>query len=118
MKTNPTPSIPAGADDGVTIPLARLEAIQIQLDRIADQNQTLLQRLRETERRQDWYSTADVAKLIGKAEYTVREWCRLGRVRAEKRACGRGRSAEWMIADAELERYRSEGLLPLPTMRA
>ena len=38
----------------------------------------------------EWYSTAEVAKLLDKAEFTVREWCRLGRVRAEKKKCGRG----------------------------
>jgi hypothetical protein len=59
------------------------------------------------------YSTEQFAKLIGKAEYTVREWCRLGRIRAEKRPCGRGYSLEWSIPHAELERYRSYGLLPI-----
>ncbi len=39
---------------------------------------------------QDKYSTAGAAKVLGKSEFTVREWCRLGRVRAEKRPCGRG----------------------------
>ena len=62
----------------------------------------------------EWYSTADVAKLLDKAEFTVREWCRLGRVRAGKRECGRGQSQEWIIAHAELERIKNEGLLPLP----
>lgn len=62
---------------------------------------------------QRFYSTTDVAHLLGKAEFTVREWCRLGRIRAEKRPCGRGHSLEWMIAHEELERVRAEGLLPL-----
>ncbi len=60
---------------------------------------------------QKFYSTADVAKLVGKAEFTVREWCRLRRVRAEKRLCGRGHSLEWMIPHEELERFKAEGLL-------
>ena len=62
---------------------------------------------------QEFYSTTAAAEQLGKAEFTVREWCRLGRVYAEKRACGRGRSREWMIAHEELDRIRSEGLLPL-----
>ena len=62
----------------------------------------------------DWYTTEEVARILGRAEFTVREWCRLGRIHAEKRPCGRGRSQEWMIAHAELERSRNEGLLPLP----
>lgn len=61
----------------------------------------------------DWYTTAEVASLIGRAEFTVREWCRLGRIHAEKRACGRGLSHEWIISHAELNRFRNEGLLPL-----
>src|SRR3954453_12471295 len=62
---------------------------------------------------QDKYSTAEAAKGLGKSEFTVREWCRLGRVRAEKRPCGRGHSQEWSISHAELTRIRNEGLLPL-----
>ena len=30
----------------------------------------------------EWYSTAEAGKLLGKAEFTVREWCRLGRLHA------------------------------------
>lgn len=60
----------------------------------------------------DYYTTTEAAELLGKAEFTVREWCRLGRVNAEKRACGRGASQEWIVSAAELERIRNEGLLP------
>lgn len=62
----------------------------------------------------DWYSTAEVAQLLGRAEFTVREWCRLGRVRGEKKQCGRGVAGEWMISHEELSRIRNEGLLPNP----
>jgi len=62
----------------------------------------------------DWYTTAEVAHALGKAEFTVREYCRLGRVRAKKRACGRGATQEWIISHEELTRIRNEGLLPLP----
>lgn len=57
------------------------------------------------------YSTEQFARLVGRADYTVREWCRLGRIRADKRSCGRGASLEWSIPHAELERYRNHGLL-------
>jgi transposase len=59
------------------------------------------------------YTTGEAAKILDKAEFTVREWARLGRIRAEKRPCGRGRSQEWMINHEELTRIRNEGLLPL-----
>ena len=62
----------------------------------------------------DWYSTAEVAQLLGKAEFTVREWCRLGRVKATKKKCGRGITSEWVISHEELTRVRNEGLLPQP----
>lgn len=61
---------------------------------------------------QQYYATSDVAKLLGKAEWTVREWCRLGRVHCQKRESGRGSSKEWMISHEELCRIKSEGLLP------
>ena len=61
----------------------------------------------------EWYTTSDVARLLGKAEFTVREWARLGRIRAEKRPCGRGASQEWKVSHQELTRIRNEGLLPL-----
>lgn len=58
------------------------------------------------------YSTSEVAELLGKSDFTVREWCRLGRVNAEKRLCGRGTTQEWIVSAVELERIRNEGLLP------
>ena len=61
----------------------------------------------------DWYTTSEVASLLGRAEFTVREWCRGCRVRAQKRVCGRGRSQEWVISHEELTRIRNQGLLPL-----
>jgi hypothetical protein len=62
----------------------------------------------------EYYTPAEVAELLSKSEFTVREWCRLSRIHAEKRACGRGSSQEWMISQDELQRIRSEGLLPNP----
>lgn len=61
----------------------------------------------------EYYSVAEVAEILGKAEFTVREWCRLGRIWAEKRQCGRGRTKEWMISHEELTRIRNEGLLSI-----
>lgn len=83
----------------------RLERIEATLRLLVDQRTT-----------KEWYTPAEVAQRLGKAEFTVREWCRLGRIHAEKRRCGRGRSQEWMIARAELERIQNEGLLPQPTI--
>ncbi len=61
----------------------------------------------------DYYTTEDVAKFVDRDAYTVREWCRYGRLRAVKRPCGRGNSPEWSISHEELVRYQNEGLRAL-----
>ena len=63
----------------------------------------------------DWYSPVEVAEILGKKPYTVREWCRLQRVEARKRPTGRGDADEWEISHDELERIKNHGLLPIPT---
>lgn len=60
----------------------------------------------------EWYTTAEVARILCKAEFTVREWCRLKRIRAAKKECGRGVASEWIIAHDELIRIQNHGLLP------
>ena len=76
--------------------------------------ETLLVSLVEQRTIKEWYSTAEVASILGKAEFTVREWCRLGRVHAQKKKSGRGVASEWIVSHAELTRVRNEGLLPDP----
>ena len=60
----------------------------------------------------DWYSTSEAATILGKAEFTVREWCRNGRIKAAKRGSGRGKHLSWVISNEELQRFQREGLLP------
>ena len=62
----------------------------------------------------EWFSTDEVAKILNRAAWTVRKWCRDNRVIARKRQCGRGLASEWMISRDELQRIRNEGLLPIP----
>lgn len=90
----------------------KLQMLIERLDRI----EATLERLVQQRMVKDWYAIDEAAAILGKAEFTVREWCRLGRVRAQKRPCGRGRSREWMIAHDELLRIQNEGLLPQPTI--
>ena len=87
-----------------------MSTIEERLDRIEEALRVLV----EHRTVKEWYSTSEAAKILGKAEWTVREWCRTGRVNAEKRNCGRGKSLEWIISHAEIERVRNEGLLPDP----
>ena len=86
-----------------------IQGIADRLDRIENS----LQRLATERLIKEYYSTSEIARLVKRSEFTVREWCRLGRIAAEKRACGRGRSQEWMIPHDELMRFQCEGLLPI-----
>lgn len=61
----------------------------------------------------DYYTTLDVAHILQKKPYTVREWCRLGRINGEKAHSGRGLDEEWRISHEELVRIQNEGLLPI-----
>ena len=74
--------------------------------------EAILQSLVRERTIKEWYSTAEVAKLLDKAEYTVREWCRQGRIHASKKPYARGAHPEWLISHDELTRIRNQGLLP------
>jgi DNA-directed RNA polymerase specialized sigma24 family protein len=87
--------------------------IEADLRTLLDRIETKLDQIINRHQIQDYYSTSDIAEILKRSEFTVRQWCRLRRVHAEKRLCGRGRSQEWMISHSELQRIQSEGLLPL-----
>jgi hypothetical protein len=80
----------------------RLEKIESMLDVLVGR-----QRVRE------WYTTQEFAQEVSRAEFSIREYCRLGRLRAEKRQSGRGSYQQWVLSHSELERYRRHGLLPM-----
>ena len=82
--------------------IRRLEAIEQGVRLLVDQR-TL----------RDFYSIAEFAKIVGRSEFTCREWCRLGRIKGLKKRNGRGLSAEWVVSHEELLRFQREGLLPL-----
>ncbi|TWT86724.1 hypothetical protein Mal64_35530 [Pseudobythopirellula maris] len=65
----------------------------------------------------EYYSVPEFAGLVGRGEYTVREWCRMARVHAEKCDSGRGEAKSWKIPAGELQRYRDHGLLPATYLR-
>lgn len=84
--------------------LTRIETVLCELHELVTSRQTI----------KDSYTTQEVAKILGKRPYTVREWCRLQRVNAFKAMCGRGAEEEWRISHEELLRIQNEGLLPVP----
>jgi hypothetical protein len=87
--------------------------MDIELTTRLDRIEGILATLVERQVVKDWYSTEESARILGKAEFTVREWCRLGRIRAEKRRSGRGAHAAWVVSHQELLRFQREGLLPI-----
>jgi len=91
------------------LPHPKRETDPDRLDRIGG----LLTSLVEREQVKDFYSVEEFASLLGKAEFTCREWCRLGRIKATKKHSGRGKHQAWAISHDELLRYRKEGLISL-----
>lgn len=71
------------------------------LDRI-ENTLSLIVRERTVKER---YTTTEAAEILGKADYTIREYCRKGQIRAEKSFNGRG----WLIPHEELQRVRNYG---------
>ena len=65
----------------------------------------------ERQQVREWYSVEEFARIVGRSEFTCREWCRHGRIHAEKKDSGRGAHASWVISHAELLRYQRDGLL-------
>jgi hypothetical protein len=100
------PANDVAAPEGIALLLQRLDRIEATLAALVERQVV-----------KEWYSTEEVAKLLGKAEFTVREWCRLGRVRAEKKGSGRGKYQSWVVSHEDLQRLQREGLLPVPRPR-
>jgi excisionase family DNA binding protein len=78
--------------------IARLQAIE-----------TELHHLREERTVKEWYGTAEVATVLNRSDYTVREWCRKRQIPAEKTSNGR----DWIVSHETLVRLKNREL-PLP----
>ncbi len=98
--------------DSISSVLRTLLSIEERMSRFEKLVTELHQLAKETTPTKAWYTVKEVSDILGKAEFTVREWCRLGRVNASKRDCGRGNSQEWIVSLDELKRVQNEGLLP------
>ena len=88
----------------------RLDYLIRQVDQLGgriDALETHLRAVVVSRLEKDWYTTDEVAVLTGRAPWTVREWCRLGRIRAKKSP----RSDKWVVSKLELKRLLNDGLL-------
>ena len=79
-----------------------------QLDRI----EALLRRWSDQQPRREWYTVAEFAAIATLAPFTVRKYCRDGRLNAQKRGVTRGQTSEWVLSHEEYLRYERDGLLP------
>ena len=77
----------------------RLQKIEVMLAVLVERQQV-----------REWYCVEEFARIVGRSEFTCREWCRRSRINAEKKFSGRGAHASWAISHSELLRYQREGL--------
>lgn len=109
----PEPSLAPAPDPSAAALLDRIGALEEQVATLG----VLLSRVHDLVTAKvvakEFYTTAEAAGVLGKRPYTVREWCRQGRVNAIKTYCGRGEGEEWRIPHDELTRIQNEGLLPI-----
>jgi hypothetical protein len=66
--------------------MSDIETIDTRLTNI----ESALKQLLERQTVKDWYTTEEFARIVGKAEFTIREHCRHGRIAAAKKGSGRG----------------------------
>ena len=89
--------------------------ISLSLEERLEKIEAMLVVLVERQQVREWYSVEEFARIVGRAEFTCREWCRHGRINAEKKDSGRGAYASWAISHTELLRFQREGLLSADT---
>ena len=65
------------------------------------------------------YNVEEFGKLDGvrRRVFTVRQWCNLGRINADKTGTKCGPSRTWSISHEEYLRFKKEGLLPIDPAR-
>jgi hypothetical protein len=64
-------------------------------------------------RQREWHTVEQFAELVNREPFTVREWCRHGRIHANKKGRGPAKNRAWAIPTSELLRFEREGLLPI-----
>jgi hypothetical protein len=88
----------------------RIDQIDAKLDRVLDL-------LRDRSEVRQHFSVEECAPKLNKSAYTIREWCRMGRINAFKCNDKRGDSAAWRVSAEEISRILDFGLLPIDPSR-
>lgn len=98
-------SMLAGASQVEAMILQSLSSLEQQVAAVADQ----LEELKGASRAgavKDWYTTAELAAMMGVTGHTVRErWCNQGRIECAKDPA----TGKWRIPGREFERLRRGG---------
>ncbi|HRX83324.1 MAG TPA: helix-turn-helix domain-containing protein [Pirellulaceae bacterium] len=99
----------AGSSSGSTDVVAILTELARRQARIEDGVAQIVQLLESQQIEKEWYSTAEVAEIMGVKQYTVQErWCNQGRIQ-----CMKDDNGKWRIPGSEVRRLRrGEGLAP------
>ena len=85
-----------------------LGAVNQRLDGLEQSVVDMIKGIATRQPQKEWYSTAELAELLGKSDFTVREkWCNQGRVECQKDPD----SGKWRIPAQELHRLRNGGSL-------
>jgi excisionase family DNA binding protein len=93
-------------DDPLALALERMEALAAQFIAEVRTINTKVDALMEAQTIKERYSPAEIALLLGRSDYTVREWCRKRQIPAEKTANGR----DWIISHETLLRLKNREL--------
>jgi hypothetical protein len=112
--SSPSSASTAELNEKISALTDQVGSLQDRLLRLEEAVSSLVELVRDQRTIKESYTTVEVANILGKKPYTVREWCRLQRVNASKAMCGRGCEEEWRISHEELLRIQNEGLLPIP----
>jgi hypothetical protein len=85
----------------------------VTLEERLEKIEAMLLTLIERQQVREFYTVEEFARMVGKAAFTVREYCRLGRLNGTKSGTARGAFQSWTISHEEYLRFQREGLLPL-----
>jgi hypothetical protein len=88
--------------------IGRIENVDRRLSEIAASQAELRQLITVERTEKEWYSTTELAEIMGVKQYTVQErWCNQGRIECDKDPD----SGKWRIPGTEARRIRDGGSL-------